>query len=104
MNNPPSQTSPSTQRWLSPLLALARALAAVICVIAFFSIVDFAMNGKDATFWSKQNLQTISVQNAFVAIASIGMLLIIIAGGIDLSAGMALALCACILAWGMRED
>ena len=32
------------------------------------------------------------------------MLLIIIAGGIDLSAGMALALCACILAWGMRED
>ncbi|HEY2760578.1 MAG TPA: hypothetical protein VGI75_07535, partial [Pirellulales bacterium] len=82
MSNPtlptPLSARGSAQRWLAPLLALARALAAVICVIAFFSIVDFAINGSEATFWSKQNLQTISVQNAFVAIASIGMLLIII--------------------------
>jgi ribose/xylose/arabinose/galactoside ABC-type transport system permease subunit len=91
-------------RWLKPVLGVGRALVAVVCVVAFFSVVDVAMNGSHAMFWSTQNLQTISVQNAFVAIASVGMLLVIIAGGIDLSAGMALALCATVLAWGLRED
>jgi ribose/xylose/arabinose/galactoside ABC-type transport system permease subunit len=85
-------------------LALARGLAAVICVIALFALADMALHGRDATFWTKQNLQTISVQNAFVAICALGTLLIMISGGIDLSAGTALALCACIVAWGMRED
>ncbi len=36
--------------------------------------------------------------------AALGMLLIMISGGIDLSAGTALALCSCVVAWGMRED
>lgn len=91
-------------RLLRPALGLGRALAAVVCVIALFAIVDVAMHGKDATFWTERNLQTISVQNAFVAIAAVGMLVVIIAGGIDLSAGVMLALCATIIAWGMRED
>jgi ribose/xylose/arabinose/galactoside ABC-type transport system permease subunit len=95
---------PPQRRWYRPLLALARALAAVACVIALFALVDIGLHGKDATFWTKQNLQTISVQNAFVAICSLGMLLIMISGGIDLSAGVALALCATVVAWGMRED
>jgi ribose/xylose/arabinose/galactoside ABC-type transport system permease subunit len=73
-------------------------------VVALFALVDVALHGQEATFWSKQNLRTISVQNAFVAICSLGMLLIMIAGGIDLSAGTALALCACVVAWGLRED
>ncbi|HEY2760129.1 MAG TPA: hypothetical protein VGI75_05280, partial [Pirellulales bacterium] len=77
---------------------------AVVFVIAAFALVDVALHGHEATFWSKQNLQTISVQNAFVAICALGMLLIMIAGGIDLSAGTTLALCACAVAWGMRED
>jgi ribose/xylose/arabinose/galactoside ABC-type transport system permease subunit len=77
---------------------------AVIAVVAFFTLVDFSLNGEAATFWSKQNLQSISVQNAFVAICSLGMLLVIISGGIDLSAGATLALCATIFAWGLRED
>jgi ribose/xylose/arabinose/galactoside ABC-type transport system permease subunit len=102
---PPSSSSHSaTRRWLGPVLSLARALAAVVCVVALFALVDVAMHGQDATFWSKQNLQTISVQNAYVAICALGMLLIMIAGGIDLSAGTALALCACVVAWGLRED
>jgi ribose transport system permease protein len=62
------------------------------------------MHGEGASFWSKQNLQSISVQNAFVAICALGMLLVIISGGIDLSAGAALALCATVFAWGLRED
>ncbi len=102
------QTSQKTRilagHLLSSIWSLGRALAAVVCSIAFFAIVDIAVNGRDATFWSTSNLQTISVQNAFVAIAALGMLLVIIAGGIDLSAGMALALSAAITAWGLRED
>lgn len=90
--------------WLKSTFAVARPLAAVAGVIVFFALVDMALHGSDATFWSKQNLQSISVQNAFVAICALGMLLVIISGGIDLSAGVALALCSTILAWGIRED
>jgi ribose/xylose/arabinose/galactoside ABC-type transport system permease subunit len=81
-----------------------RTLLPLAVVIVFFGLMDTALHGGQATFWTLHNLQTISVQNAFVAIAALGMLLIMIAGGIDLSAGMALALCATIVAWGMRED
>src|SRR5262245_3697283 len=104
MMNDSNASASAFRRLLRPVLGLARALAAVVCVIAFFAIVDVAMHGRDATFWTKQNLQTISVQNAYVAIAAVGMLVIIISGGIDLSAGVMLALCATIIAWGMRED
>ena len=92
------------QRWLKSIFAVGRPLGAMLCVIGFFTLLDFALHGSEATFWSKQNLQSISVQNAFVAICSIGMLLVIISGGIDLSAGVALALSSTILAWGIRED
>jgi ribose/xylose/arabinose/galactoside ABC-type transport system permease subunit len=79
-------------------------LLPLVVVVVFFGSMDLAIHGGQATFWTLHNLQTVSVQNAFVAIAALGMLLIMVAGGIDLSAGMALALCATILAWGMRED
>ena len=92
------------RRWLKSIFAVGRPLGAMLCVIGFFTLLDFALHGSEATFWSKQNLQSISVQNAFVAICSIGMLLVIISGGIDLSAGVALALSSTILAWGIRED
>ena len=91
-------------RWLKSIFAVGRPLAAMLCVVGFFTLLDFVLHGSEATFWSKQNLQSISVQNAFVAICSIGMLLVIISGGIDLSAGVALALSSTILAWGIRED
>jgi ribose transport system permease protein len=89
---------------LKSSLAVVGPFLAVIGVVAFFALVDIALHGGDATFWSKQNLQSISVQNAFVAICALGMLLVIISGGIDLSAGAALALCATVFAWGLRED
>jgi ribose/xylose/arabinose/galactoside ABC-type transport system permease subunit len=91
-------------RWLTSILTVLGPLVALIGVIAFFALVDLTLHGDDATFWSRQNLQSISVQNAFVAICALGMLLVIISGGIDLSAGAALALCATIFAWGLRED
>ena len=65
----------------------------------FFAITDQWMNGDKATFLTGRNLTTISSQTATVAVAALGMTVIIIAGGIDLSAGTAIALCATVLAW-----
>lgn len=90
--------------WLKSISGVLGPLLAVTAVVAFFALVDLALHGDNATFWSKQNLQSISVQNAYVAICALGMLLIIISGGIDLSAGAALALSATVFAWGLRED
>lgn len=80
---------------VGPLLALA-----AVCL--FFAVADrwFA----DGTFATTLNFRTMTVQTCVVAVAALGMTLVIVAGGIDLSAGTALALCATTLAWGLRED
>ena len=56
--------------------------------------------GKFATL---RNAQNVLVQSATVAVAALGMTMIIISGGIDLSAGTTMALCATVLAWFLRE-
>jgi ribose/xylose/arabinose/galactoside ABC-type transport system permease subunit len=89
---------------LKSLSAMLGPLLAVVGVIAFFAVVDVVLHGDAATFWSMQNLQSVSVQNAFVAICALGMLIVIISGGIDLSAGAALAFSATMFAWCLRED
>jgi ribose/xylose/arabinose/galactoside ABC-type transport system permease subunit len=71
-------------------------------VTVFFAVADMIF--ADGTFASWRNLRTVLVQTCVVAIAALGMTLIIISKGIDLSAGTALALCATTLAWGLRED
>ncbi len=81
---------------LGPFLALAG-------VILFFVVADGIKAGED-TFWTQQNFRTIAVSTATVAVAALGMTVVIIAGGIDLSAGTAIALCATVLAWGLKED
>lgn len=55
-------------------------------------------------FATKGSLQKISKDASLVGVAALGMTLIIIAGGIDLSAGTATALCATVTAWVMRES
>ncbi len=82
---------------LGPFIALAT-------VVLLFSIADSWMNGEKATFFTGRNLTTVAAQTATVAVAALGMTVIIIAGGIDLSAGTAIALCATVLAWCLKED
>lgn len=55
------------------------------------------------TFFTPRNNRAVSVPTATVAVAALGMTLVIISGGIDLSAGTALALCATVLAWCLKE-
>ena len=81
---------------LGPFLALS-------VVILFFGVADWRKPGND-TFLTQQNFRTITVSTATVAVAALGMTVVIIAGGIDLSAGSAIALCATVLAWGLKED
>jgi ribose transport system permease protein len=83
--------------WFGPLLALAM-------VITLFGVVDVVLSGGQSTFLTVRNFRTVTVQTCVVAVAALGMTTIIIAGGIDLSAGAALALAATLLAWSLRED
>lgn len=80
---------------LGPLLAL---------LLVFFSFaVGDALQSDGGRFLSPRNLQTMLVSSAPVVVAALGMTVIIVAGGIDLSAGTAVALCATVMAWTLKQ-
>ena len=83
-------------RAFGPLLALA-------LVVAGFGIADRVTNRERARFFTAINARTIAAPTAIIVVAALGMTLIIIAGGIDLSAGTALALCATVLATALID-
>jgi ribose/xylose/arabinose/galactoside ABC-type transport system permease subunit len=70
---------------LGPLLALAG-------VYALFAALA------PASFTSLLNLETIARQSAIVGIAALGMTLVIVSGGIDLSVGSVIALATVVIA------
>lgn len=73
-------------------------LFVLLLVFCFFAIADYAQPG-GGHFLSPRNLQTMLISSAAVVVAALGMTIIIIAGGIDLSAGTAMSLSATVLAW-----
>ncbi|MEM9703081.1 MAG: ABC transporter permease [Planctomycetota bacterium] len=76
----------------------ARTLAGII---AGFGFLDLVLDG-ESTFLTVRNLR-VAVQGALpVAVAALGMTAIIAAGGIDLSAGTMLGLCAVVLAAALK--
>lgn len=81
---------------LRPFLALA-------AVVLLFWGADVCLSEKP-TFFTPENFTNVVSQTAIVAVAALGMTVIIIAGGIDLSAGTAIALSATLLAWCLKED
>src|SRR4029078_3689126 len=81
---------------LGPFLALA-------LVIGFFAAAD-SLQTEPRNFLSLRNLRRISTQTATVAVAALGMTVVIVSGGIDLSAGTAVALFATVLAWCLKKD
>jgi ribose/xylose/arabinose/galactoside ABC-type transport system permease subunit len=80
---------------LGPLLAL-------LLVFVFFAVADAVQPG-GGQFTSLRNLQTMLVTSAPVMVGALGMTVIIISGGIDLSAGTAMALCATVMAWVLKQ-
>lgn len=89
-------------RLMRRTLTAAGPLVALLVVIAFFAIAD-AMQGGVGNFVSVGSVRLVGVQSVKVAIAALGMTLIIIAGGIDLSAGTAAALSGCVAAYALRQ-
>jgi ribose transport system permease protein len=76
---------------LGPVLGL-------VLVIAVFAILI----GAPERYLSLKNLRTVLAQTVIVAIGAIGMTVIIISGGIDLSVGSAIALTGVITALGIN--
>jgi ribose/xylose/arabinose/galactoside ABC-type transport system permease subunit len=77
---------------IGPLLGLA------------FVILIFALNPKcPAAFLSFYNAKTIITQTVIIGIGALGMTLVIISGGIDLSVGSQIALATVTTAWGLNR-
>jgi len=74
-------------------------LFGLLLVIVIFSI----LTGAPERYLAPKNLRTVLVQTVIVAIGSIGMTMIIISGGIDLSVGSVIALTGVITALGIKS-
>lgn len=89
--------------WLArrshPLAGSLGPLLALLLVVLLFASADALWQDLEGGFWSLRNLRTVAMQTSPVAVAALGMTVIIIGGGIDLSAGTCLALCATTLAY-----
>ena len=81
----PKGTSPARSINLNSILVEVWALIALILIIAIFAILS-------DNYLSTGNLTTITKQVAFNAIVALGMLLVILNGGIDLSVGSTVGL------------
>lgn len=78
-----------------PLLGLAG-------VFLFFFFLVSWHTGRNS-FATPGNLQTIALQSAIVGMAALGMTMIIISGGIDLSVGAVVALTSCAVALLLKK-
>src|SRR4051812_36488370 len=78
-------------------------LLALVLVFCFFAVTD-ALQSSGGRFLSLRNLQAMLISSAPVVTAALGMTVVIIAGGIDLSVGTAVALCATVLAWVLKQN
>jgi ribose/xylose/arabinose/galactoside ABC-type transport system permease subunit len=93
------QLSAPPRRRLSSLIGPLLGLALIIFA---GGIAEYFKEGT-VNYWSPQNQCLILTQTVTVAIGAIGMTIIIIAGGIDLSCGSVIALSAVAAAWILRE-
>ena len=94
MNNDPAAPLPPP----APSAHTAKVLAAFGPFIALIVLMVGLRIAVGENFWSAFNLRLILCQTAIVAIASCGMTMIIVAGGIDLSVGSVVALCGVLSA------
>jgi putative multiple sugar transport system permease protein len=72
-------------------------LMALVAIVAFFTIVVRMM--LDVDFLSAQNITNLFLQNSYVIIMALGMLLVIVAGHIDLSVGSVVGFTGAVAAY-----
>jgi len=75
-------------------------LVALLMIVAIFALSDQLWGS--GSFLSWRNLRVLSSSAALIAVPALGMTMIIIAGGIDLSAGTALTLSGTVLATALK--
>ena len=78
-------------KWLGPFFGL-------LLVLAIFSLMPEVQD----RFLRLSNLKSVATQSVIVALGALGMTLIIISGGIDLSAASNIALCSVITAYAVN--
>ena len=84
------------------IMDLLGPLAGLVLIIFIGGIAEYVMEEK-LKYWSPQNQCLILTQTVTVALGAIGMTMVIISRGIDLSAGSVIALSAVATAWIVRE-
>src|SRR5882762_2012927 len=93
--NRPWHFSASIQKWLN---WIGPALGLVFVILIFSVLME-----SPGRYLSAFNLRIVLAQTVIVAIGAIGMTLIIISGGIDLSVGSTIALTGVITALGLNH-
>jgi ribose transport system permease protein len=86
--------SPSVRKAIFP--AEAGPIIAMLVVIGVFAALDAVWG--TGNYLSLRNIRIFLQESAMIGVPALGMTAIIIAGGIDLSAGAAIALCGTVLA------
>lgn len=94
--SPPDKPTgaPRLSIWQSGWMNTLGRFLALVVVFMFFALS--VENGK---FYTSRNLENIARQSAVYATAALGMTMVIIAGGIDLSVGSIIALTVVVVAW-----
>ncbi len=80
---------------IGPLLAL-------LFIVMLFTVADNVWG--EGVFLSERNMRVILSSASLIAVPAFGMTIIIISGGIDLSAGTALTLCGTVLALQLQQS
>lgn len=99
---PAVKTADSGLRSSGQLLQTLGPLLALVIVALGFTVADRIYG--QGKFSEMRNIRVVLTVSAPVAVAACGMTLVIIAGGIDLSAGTAAMLCATVLACALRSE
>ncbi len=87
--------------WLR-LLRQAGPLLVLLVVYLLFAGLEAVMSKTGTVFFTSEHIRSIGVNSVVIAVCAMGMTVVIIAGGIDLSVGSGVALCATVLACGLK--
>lgn len=83
---------PRTQRHWLPRFALSQELVLALAILVLMVVVGVI----NPRFVAERNLQSIFLGNAYIAVAAIGMSMVIISGNIDISVGSLIGVLATI--------
>jgi len=87
------------RRELAQRLIRVGPFVGLLLVVAFFALAS----GAPDRYLSGNNLRVVLAQTVIVAVGAVGMTLIIVGGGIDLSVGSVIALTGVLCALGLRD-